>query len=199
MGFISEEQEKQNADKIAKAIDFATKQHGSVINKDGSIGQKRKGSSLPYIVHPLEVWLILRNNNCSLNAQIAGLLHDTLEDTGTTPQEIEKEFGKDILDLVLNESEDKSKTWEERKQATIDHLAKAPLEVQQVCCADKLSNSRAQLYDYNQIGDDLWKRFKVQKDKQSWYYREIVKALSPLKDFKMYQELKDIVEKIYGK
>ncbi len=71
----------------------------------------------------------------------------TLEDTSATPQEIAEQFGSRILELVQSESEDKSKIWKERKQHTIDALANDSKAAMQVCYADKLSNSRAQLYD----------------------------------------------------
>ena len=115
--------------KIHNAIIFASIKHQN---------QKRKGTNLPYIVHPMEVMQILTENGCSENVIVAGILHDTLEDTDTTPQEIEKEFGKDILAIVQSESEDKSKTWKERKQHTIDCLKTDSLETKLVCCADKL-------------------------------------------------------------
>lgn len=195
---ISYEEEMKNADLIAKAIDFATKKHASVINSDGSIGQKRKGSSLPYIVHPLEVWTILRSNFCSVEIQIAGLLHDCIEDTGVTPDEIELVFGPAVAELVKSESEDKSRTWKERKQHTIDALSSESIPSMQICCADKLSNCRAQLYDYKQIGEKLWERFNASKEDQSWYYQSVVNALKPLEGMKMYEELKYTVHQMYG-
>lgn len=196
---ISFEQYKTENEIINRAIDFAWQKHGSVQNKDGSIGQKRKGSGLPYIVHPLEVWNILRINNCSVTVQVAGLLHDTLEDTDTTPDEIRTLFGDDVLAIVQTESEDKSKTWKERKQHTIDTLAHDSIETMQVCAADKLSNIRAQLYDYKQIGDALFDRFNKESDPglQAWYYRGIVNALKPLSGMPMYEELKSTVEEVY--
>ena len=190
---------KENA-LISKAINFAVEKHSTVKNPDGTIGQKRKGSNLPYIIHPIEVWQILRNNDCSVEVQIAGLLHDTLEDTNATPEEIKESFGEEILSLVLTESEDKSKTWKERKQHTIDALANDSIETMQVCCADKLSNCRAQLYDYKQIGDALFDRFNKQStpELQAWYYKSIAKALTPLKGMKMYDELCEVVKELYG-
>ena len=197
---ISQEQYESDNKLICKAIQFATEKHGAVVNKDGSVGQKRKGSGLPYIIHPMEVWQILRNNNCSVKVQIAGLLHDTLEDTNTTPDEIQSFFGADILALVQTESEDKSKTWKERKQHTIDALAHDSVETMQVCCADKLSNCQAQLYDFKQIGNALFDRFNKQStpELQAWYYKSIVKALAPLKGMKMYEELSETVKELYG-
>ena len=64
--------------KIHNAIIFASIKHQN---------QKRKGTNLPYIVHPMEVMQILTENGCSENVIVAGILHDTLEDTDTTPQE----------------------------------------------------------------------------------------------------------------
>jgi len=64
---------------------------------------------------------ILIENNCEENVIIAGILHDTIEDTGTAPDEIRSLFGENVLSIVLSETEDKTKTWQERKQATIDH------------------------------------------------------------------------------
>ncbi len=185
---------------ITQAILFAMEKHGSVKNKDGTIGQKRKGSGLPYIVHPMEVWQILRNNNCSTVVQVAGLLHDTLEDTDTTPEEIKDQFGAEVFALVQTESEDKSKSWKERKQATLDALEKASTETKQVCCADKLSNCLAQLYDYNQIGDALFERFNKEStpELQGWYYKGIVKALASLEGMEMYSSLQKTVNQLYG-
>lgn len=196
---ISKEQYREENVKIAEAIKYATEKHASVINKDGSIGQLRKGSGLPYIVHPMEVWQILRNNNCSAIVQIAGLLHDTLEDTDATPEEIEAKFGSEVLALVNSESEDKSKNWKERKQHTIDTLAHDPIETMQVCCADKLSNCKAQLYDYKQIGDALFERFNKEStpELQAWYYKGVVNALKPLEGMQMYEELKATVNELY--
>lgn len=196
---ISQEQYNKDNELISKAIEFAMKKHAAVINDDGTIGQRRKGSNLPYIIHPMEVWQILHSNNCSVNVQIAGLLHDTMEDAAVTEDEIINAFGKEILSLVKSESEDKSKSWKERKQATIDSLANESPEAMQVCCADKLSNCRAQYYDLLQIGDALFDRFNKESDPglQSWYYHGIVDALKPLEHMQMYQESKDVVNKVY--
>ena len=98
---------------IHKAIEFAAIRH-----KD----QKRKGTELPYIVHPMEVMQILTENGCDEIVIVAGILHDTIEDTETTYDDILENFGKEIADIVASESEDKSKSWKERKQTTIDRL-----------------------------------------------------------------------------
>lgn len=70
----------------------------------------------------------------------------------------------------------------------------------QVCCADKLSNCKAQLYNFKQIGDALFERFNKEStpELQAWYYKSIVKALSPLKGMQMYSELEETVKELYG-
>ena len=125
--------------KIHDAIIFATLKHQN---------QKRKETEIPYIVHPMEVMQILTENGCSENVIVAGILHDTLEDTDTRPEEIEKRFGKEIRSIVQTECEDKSKTWKERKQVFIDCLKNDSLETKLVCCADKLSNARSMYADF---------------------------------------------------
>ena len=175
--------------KIHNAIYFAALKHQN---------QKRKGTDIPYIVHPMEVMQILIENRCSEDVIIAGILHDTLEDTDTKPEEIEKEFGRDILNLVKTESEDKSKSWKERKQHTIDCLKTDSLETKLICCADKLSNIRSMYADLKVTGNELWKRFNADKKQIAWYYNSLVENLSELKDYNMYSELKETVNAVFN-
>lgn len=188
---------------IRKALNFTAIAHASVKNEDGSIGQKRKGTEIPYIVHPFEVWQILKENRCSPSVQIAGLLHDCLEDAGITADEIEKEFNKEIRELVESESEDKMRhltekdSWKARKQATIDELKTASKETLMVCNADKLSNLRSMAYDLATIGEKLWERFNASKDDIKWYYSSIAKALSPISDMPMQKELCSLIEEVF--
>lgn len=154
--------------RLSKAITFATERHS---------GQVRKSTTIPYILHPLEVLQILYSMRADTNVMIAGVLHDTVEDTDTTLDEIREIFGDDVAELVASNSEDKSKTWEERKQHTINELARADLRVKMLIMADKLSNIRSIALDYKNIGDELWERFNAPKEKQAWYYSNIQDSL----------------------
>ena len=140
----------------------------------------------------------MAENGCDDTVVAAGLLHDTVEDAGATLKEIEEKFGKEIADIVAAESEDKSKSWQERKQTTIDRLPGDSFEAQLVCCADKLSNIRSMACDHQKIGEKIWERFNAPKEKIAWYYRGIVDALSVLEDYDMYLELKAAVQKMFG-
>lgn len=159
---------------LDKAVEFATERHS---------GQVRKGTALPYIVHPIEVMHILYRMGADENVMIAGVLHDTIEDTGTTKDEILELFGEDVANLVTGHSEDKSKSWEERKLTAIEHLANSDKRFKMLVMADKLSNMRAIAADYAVVGDKLWERFNAPPEKQAWYYSKLDDALMSLADF----------------
>jgi (p)ppGpp synthase/HD superfamily hydrolase len=144
----------------------------------------------------MEVMQILTSNGCSEHIIVAGILHDTLEDTDATAEDIRERFGEDILRIVRAESEDKSKSWKERKRDTIDHLAVSPLDVRLVCCADKLSNLRSMAADRKAVGEKLWERFNAGKEDIQWYYKGIVAALG-LSGHAMYEELNSLFEETF--
>ena len=177
---------------IHEAIIFAARKHD---------GQVRNGTDIPYVAHPMEVMQILTKNECTEEVIIAGLLHDTLEDTDTQPNEILSNFGGDVLWIVEGNSEDKSKTWKERKQHTLDHIASAPLEVRQVCYADKISNLRSMASELKKIGEKLWERFNAPKADIEWYYRGIAAALGSVPgtagSFKLPMELAALIDEVF--
>ena len=152
---------EDNAELLEKAIHFATDRHA---------GQFRKGTTTPYILHPLETMEILHSMGADTRLMVAGVLHDTIEDTDTTSMEIIEEFGTDVAALVDCHSEDKSKSWEERKQKTIEELGNASIRLKMLVMADKLSNLRSMMRSYRQVGEELWQRFNAPKDMQAWYY-----------------------------
>lgn len=177
---------------LNRAIHFATERHA---------GQLRKGTTTPYIVHPMETMSILANMKADTNLIIAGVLHDTLEDTDTTWEEIYEKFGTDVCSLVCAHSEDKSKTWEERKTKTIEELEKADDRLQMLVMADKLANLRSLHADYKVIGEELWERFNAPKEKQSWYYGKVQDALYRMKMYSntanAYWEMVDIYKELF--
>lgn len=153
---------------IFKAIGFAARAHS---------GQFRKGTNLPYLLHPLGVMKILIENGADEEVVAAGILHDTTEDAGVSLDEIRNEFGPRVADLVAEASEpDKSETWENRKRNTIARVKTASLDSLLVEAADKLDNIRAIRDDYEKLGDRLWARFNRPRDQQSWYYRGMAQA-----------------------
>lgn len=150
-------------DKIFSALCFATNAHK---------GQFRKGTKIPYIVHPISVMQYLIQHDASADAVVAGILHDTLEDTPTQETELRQLFGNRITDLVVGASEpDKTLSWQARKQHTLDFLNDTDdVDLLMVVCADKLSNISSIYDDLLTCGDAVWTRFKRGYEDQQWYY-----------------------------
>ncbi len=174
---------------IRRAAEFAAKAHE---------GALRKGSRIPYISHPMEVAMIVALMTDDKDLIAAAYLHDVIEDAGVTYQELEREFGSHIAQLVKKESEDKSKTWMERKQATIDRLAVAEKEDKILAFGDKLSNLRSTAKDYMVVGDEIWQKFRA-KDKglQGWYYISMVESFAVFKEHPFYQEYLRLLDLVF--
>jgi len=150
----------------------------------------RKGTKIPYIVHPVDVASILlkerNNSDVSDELIVAGLLHDIIEDTETSLDEIENEFGNEVMLLVKAVSEpeefkgqsedEKKENWKERKSRTIEDIKKADRDVKLISCADKLSNIRDIINDHFIYGEKVWERFNGSSDEIKWYYQSMVEA-----------------------
>ncbi|MBB6444474.1 HD domain-containing protein [Bacillus benzoevorans] len=176
---------------IDQAIKFA-----AIAHKD----QTRKATNIPYITHPFAVGMLLQKANCSEEVIAAGILHDVLEDTPITYEELSQRFGSKVADLVAAASEhDKSLPWEIRKQHTINRLKTASVEEIQVITADKLHNLKSIQEDYLHHGEEIWSRFNRGKRQQHWYYTSVVKELTlRKKDFKLIGELENTIIEVFG-
>ena len=178
---------------IFKAIEFAAKAHN---------GQFRKCSQIPYIIHPIHVAKILIENGFAEPVVAAGILHDTVEDTIVTLEDIKREFGNEVAQIVTGASEpDRSKQWEERKKHTIEFLKTANEDIIAVVCADKIDNAGSILEDLEKEGQSIWKRFNRPKKDQQWYYGSIVEVLESRETSKqiktLVEVLKSEVEKVF--
>ena len=180
---------------LDSALIFATKVHG---------GQFRKGTQIPYILHPIEAAAIVGTMTTDEEIIAGAALHDVVEDTDTTVEDVVRLFGERVGSLVASESENKREdlpaesTWKIRKQETLDHLKLASVEVKMIALGDKLSNMRAIYRDYQTVGEELWQRFN-QKDKNEhyWYYSSIAKCISELNNYPVYKEYLELLEKTF--
>ena len=187
--------QKEQKDLLNRAIVFAVEKHAGAV---------RKGTVIPYIVHPLEALAIASSMTDRQEVFAAAVLHDVVEDAGVSRSELVDRFGERVAELVMAESEDKrededkSASWRTRKEETIAHLRKiSNIDVKVIALSDKLSNMRSIYRDYTTIGEDFWNRFN-QKDKSQhgWYYSEMADVLSELSDtfaWKEYSQLVGIV------
>ncbi len=154
---------------IEEAIEVAAEAHH---------GQYRKGTHTPYITHPYAVGLILMEAGCTEIVIIAGILHDTVEDTDLTLDFIRERFGDAVANIVDGCSENKALRWRARKTEKIEALRTESPEVCTVTCADKLHNLRTIISEYDDIGDSVWDRFHGGVEDQAWYYRSILSAIA---------------------
>jgi len=165
-------------EKIFKAVVMGALAHGD---------QRRKEKNIPFFCHPLNTAILLAFLRATEDQIIAAILHDTLEDTNLSAEEIGNAFNPDVLRIVLSGTElDKSLSWEERKQQTIQKLYEAELDVKMDICADKLDN----LQSINDVllaegcnnqstikNAEVWQSFVRGYDSQKWYYQSVVRAL----------------------
>ena len=181
---------------LEKAIIFAVNAHE---------GAYRKNGKTPYILHPMEVASIAGTMTDEIEVLAAAVLHDTVEDTAVTPEEIEKNFGKRVAELVSSETENKRKdlpsaeSWQIRKIESLEKMKAAEdINVKILWLSDKLSNVRSIYRLQMEKGADLWRIFN-QKDpaKQAWYYRTVAEYTGILSHTEAWREYDALVTKIF--
>lgn len=186
-----------DTDLLDRAIIFAVKAHS---------GTERRGKGFPYIVHPMEAMEIVASITPDQELLAAAALHDVVEDTGVTVEQLREIFGKRIADLVASESDafeegvSEEDSWHQRKQAAIDRLARASRDAKIVALGDKLSNMRAIARDYAAKGDALWSIFHTKDPADhEWHYRGLADSLSDLSDTAAYREFISLINQVFKK
>lgn len=177
-----------------KAMQYASKAH---------FGQTRKNTDAPYIIHPVRVAERLESAGFSNKLICAGYLHDVVEDTPIEIEDIAKEFGSEVARIVAAHTEDKSKSWLDRKQHTIDSLKVADKEIKYLIIADKLDNLLDLEKELKQQGDVIWKNFNAGIDQQKWYNESIVKnmyvGLNTADVPNYFKEYEEVVNRVFGR
>ena len=185
-----------NTQLLDRAIVYAVRAHA---------GTERRGKGFPYIVHPMEAVAIVATMTSDQELLAAAALHDTVEDTGVTVQDLEAEFGPRVASLVADESDilvegvPETASWRTRKQAAIDRLARASHDAKMVALGDKLSNMRAIARDYAVQGEALWALFHApHPSDHAWHYRGLADSLRELKDTFAFQEFEALIKQVFG-
>ena len=170
---------------VDKAIIFAVKAHEGV---------PRRGRDFPYIVHPLEAMTIVATMTSEPELLAASVLHDVVEDTDFTVEDIRAEFGDRVAELVDAETEkhdqssrSREESWHDRKAAALEALKAAPRDVKIVALGDKLSNMRAIARDFQRYGSDFWR------------FRALVEAMADLNGLEAYGEFAYLVDFVFTK
>ena len=180
-----------NTDLFDRAAKFAIEAHRGI---------ERRGKGYPYILHPMEAAVIVSAMTTDQEMMAAAVLHDTVEDTGVTFDQLRREFGDRVATLVWHETSQlpHDAPWRDRKQAQAALIAASPRDSKIVALGDKLSNLRTIVADYRQIGDGLWPRFSAPNGREDviWYYRLLADVLSDLAGLAPYEEYRRLLEEL---
>ena len=186
-----------------RALSFAARAHRNQLRKGTDQHpddlDELIGRGVPYFMHPAAVGMLLLEHGAENDVVIAGILHDVTEDTDVTEALLAQEFGIEVARLVADTSEpDKSFSWRERKEHTLEHLATATFEVKLIAAADKLHNVQSIQLDAATLGDKVWERFNATREDQGWYYEDVVKALSATgNEHPLIELLRTTVQKVF--
>ncbi len=157
---------------LFQAIEFAAQAHR---------GQFRKGTRLPSVFHGFAIAKTLIECECSDEVVVAGILHDTVEDTPVTLDEIRATFGDKVASLVDAVSEplselDRVQSWGQRKQHTLEALETATPEVLLIQLADKLDNIKSIREGWERAGEAVWDTFNRGREDQQRHFRALVQV-----------------------
>ena len=162
--------------RFAQGLELAVRAHD---------GQVRKGTSIPYIAHPMGVASIALEYGADEDQAIAALLHDAVEDGGAHfEREIRERFGARVADMVMGctdgvpDAAGQKPPWKQRKEKYLAHLEMATSDVLLVSGSDKLHNARAILADLHTVGVSVFDRFTASKEETLWYYATLSEIFS---------------------
>lgn len=177
--------------KLTPQIEKAIKK-ASVLHRN----QVRKKDGTPYISHLFSVAWILSNYTDDEDIIVAGILHDTIEDTDYKVEELENDFGSKIKTIVLGVTEDANiKDWLERKKDYLETMERDGFESLMVCAADKLHNLMSVDFNFNIYGKGIWSQISGAPSPEIyfWYHGESLKILKE----KLKNPIVDELEKQY--
>jgi (p)ppGpp synthase/HD superfamily hydrolase len=160
----------------AMAIFTGRLERGIAAAVEAHQGQTRKGDrQLPYIVHPVTVAIILSRYTDDEDTIIAGLLHDVLEDTPVSAEEIERQFGEKVAAMVkdVTEPDLPGLSWDSRKARYLRQIERGTRGSLLVACADKIANLIAMVAAHETQGDALWDRFNESPERKLAFYRKV--------------------------
>ena len=165
---------------LYKAYAYAARAH---------LGQYRKKTKVPYFTHIITTMNYAIELTQEVEVLQAAILHDTVEDTWVTLDDLKSEFGDRVASLVEAETENKrrdmpaAQTWENRKREAVEHLKVASLDAKRIVLADKTANLESIVREQHYRGTEIWDKFnQPDKSKQEWYFRAVREQLMEFYD-----------------
>jgi (p)ppGpp synthase/HD superfamily hydrolase len=188
----------QYSGRLERALEIA-----AVAHKD----QLRKGTEVPYVVHPVHVGILLMKYGFGEDVVVAGLLHDVVEDTTVSADDIEASFGAAVARLVASVTEQKTepsadgtpskRPWRVRKEDQLRVLEGSCRDVAAIKAADALHNCQSTLRDLERRGTAAWERFRSPPEEQLWYMRSVARCVrSRLGEHPLVQELEQVIDRL---
>ncbi|MHB1117951.1 MAG: HD domain-containing protein [Minisyncoccota bacterium] len=177
----------RNHSLIERAIALAVRAHA---------GQMRKEAPMPYIVHPIEVGLILSRHGFSDMVIASGIVHDVVEDTSVTAEELRRELGDEVADLVAPVTHDDTLSWEEKKKAYIESVRNASDEVKAISLADKIANAYSLIEAHKNQGPAIWRHFNAGREKKLWFERAMLEMFRASWSHTMIDEYENLVQRM---
>ncbi len=165
--------------------------------------QRRKGSEdTPYVVHPTHVALMLARLGADEETIQAAILHDVVEDDPEhwSIERVRTEFSDRVASIVADLTEDKTRSWEQRKRWAVDHAPHMLSEAALVKAADKLHNLSCLAADLERTKDRdaIWKHFKGGRDRTLAVAADLVEALAPRVDERLASALRAVLERLHA-
>ncbi len=177
-------------DRVGKAIEKA-----AILHKD----QVTKGDGkTPFIVHPIKVMAIVGEYTNDEDTIIASILHDTVEDTDYTLNDLEKDFGRKVREIVAGVTEEKldqdgqKRPWLIRKKDYLRNLEKDCPESLLVSAADKITNTESLIFEYKRVGKKLEENFNATFEETHWYHDEVINILDKRLKSEIVDRLKTV-------
>lgn len=181
---------------IKKAIQFAARKHH---------GQWRaEAEPLPYITHLFSTALLVAEDGADDDTVSAALLHDTIEDTATTREELAAAFSERVAELVAAVSEvkvedGKKLNWKERKERYLASIKTAPDEALLISVADKIDNIESMLEEIARTGNGIFAKFGHAPAEYLWYHGEVLRiAQARLPAHRLTMRLAEVCKKERG-
>jgi (p)ppGpp synthase/HD superfamily hydrolase len=172
---------------VERAARMAAIAHRDQIRKDGNI---------PYVVHPFMVARILTQHNFPDAVVAAGLVHDVLEDTEITIEQLRVDLGDEVATIVASVTNNSSLSWKEKKMAYIESVRKGSSGAKAVATADKIHNAESLLAAHAIHGETLWSRFNTGKEEKMWFEEAMLEMLKETWEHPLVAEYEVLVQKL---
>jgi len=175
---------ERNHNLIERATALAVRAHET---------QMRKEAPVPYIVHPVAVSLTLARYGFSDTVIAAALVHDVVEDTSMDDEELRRELGDGVADLVAPVTHNDALPWEEKKRAYIESVRKSSDGARAISLADKIANARSLIAAHKVQGPAIWNHFNAGREKKLWFEHAMLDMFAVSWDHPMVEEYAELV------